>query len=334
MKLRFTEKILMLLSFFLILIQLILMGTFGAFYKFPILSLLIPVIVLINFIIFIFWVLKFKWPLILFIFSFFISYDKWGKIYKFPNNAISVSKGLKVMSFNVRLFNSFNWIKDSNVPKLILKFVEEEKPDIICFQEFSNEFSPRFKNYPYRYIKSFTKHGQNGLCILSKSRLFNNGYIKFDNSINGFIYSSTIYKKDTIQVYNLHLESLRINTKDTLFRKQNSKKFFDRINNLIKKQEDQAEIFKDTDKENIHPVIICTDLNNNAFSKAYQGIKNKRIDSFKEIGDGFGTTYNFVYLPLRIDFIFVDPQMRIIKFKTHDINLSDHNPISAVIDWK
>jgi endonuclease/exonuclease/phosphatase family metal-dependent hydrolase len=270
----------------------------------------------------------------MFIFSFLIGYSDWERLYKLPNNAIPVAKGLKLMSFNVRLFNSYNWIDEKNIPQSVLSFVNLESPDILCLQEFSKEFSPPFKNYPYNYIRSSTKHGQNGLSIMSKYPLFNKGFIPFENSNNSAVYAEIYYKSDTLRIYNLHLESLRINLKDTLFTKKNSQKFINRLTDVIKKQEVQMDEFQKIDQNNLHPSIICTDLNNNAFSKIYKGIKNNRIDAFSHAGDGLGGTYNFAYFPFRIDFIFVDPKMEIIDFNTHSVNLSDHKPVSAVLRWR
>ena len=268
------------------------------------------------------------------VFSVLISYTEWQRFYKLPNNGIPVSKGLKLMSFNVRLFNSYNWIDQENIPESILSFVNEESPDILCLQEFSKEFSPSFKSYPYSYIQSISKNGQNGLCILSKYPLYNRGFIPFENSNNGAVFAEIFYKRDTLRIYNLHLESLRINFKDTLLTRVNSKKFINRITDVIKKQEVQMAEFEKIDKNNLNPSIICTDLNNNAFSKIYKGIKNKRIDAFSIAGNGLGGTYNLANFPFRIDFIFFDPRMEIIEFNTHSINLSDHNPVSAVLRWK
>ena len=58
----------------------------------------------------------------MFIFSILIGYTEWERLYKLPNNGIPVSKGLKLMSFNVRLFNSYNWIDNENIPRIHLIF--------------------------------------------------------------------------------------------------------------------------------------------------------------------------------------------------------------------
>jgi endonuclease/exonuclease/phosphatase family metal-dependent hydrolase len=293
-----------------------------------------PVIAFVNMVFFVFWVIKFKWPFILFIFSVLIGFKEWGKLYKFPNNAIPVSNGIKVMSFNVRLFNSYQWIDAKEVPKSIENFIQKESPDLVCLQEYSKEFSPKFKNYPYRYVKSSKKNGQNGLCILSKYKLFKPSYIDFEKSNNSAIYADFFYKMDTVRVYNVHLESLSINLKDTLFTQKHSQKFAERIQSVIQKQQLQIEQFEEIDQKNKYPTIICTDLNNNAFSQPYNRLKNNRQDAFTLSGDGLGATYKLAYFPFRIDFIFTDSKFNVINFTTHDLKLSDHKPISALMEWK
>ena len=177
----------MFINLILLILQLILMGTFGGFYYYPFLNLMVPFIVLINCLFFIFWIIKLKWPFVIFIFSILIGYTEWERLYKLPNNGIPVSKGLKLMSFNVRLFNSYNWIDQKNIPQSILSFVKQESPDILCLQEFSKEFSPSFDSYPYSYIQSSIKNGHNGLSILSKYPLYNKGFIPFENSNNSAV---------------------------------------------------------------------------------------------------------------------------------------------------
>ena len=162
----------------------------------------------------------------------------------------------------------------------------------------------------------------------------NRSRLDFEDSNNSAIYADLYYKKDTIRIYNVHLESLRINLKDTLFTQQHSQKFIDRIQTVVQKQELQIDRFEEVDKRNDHPTIICTDLNNNAFSRVYDRLKNDRFDAFVLSGDGLGATYKLAYFPFRIDFIFTDQKFKVLNFNTYDLKLSDHKPISALLEWK
>ena len=334
MKFNFVSKILLLINLFLIVFQLFLMNTFWDFHQYPFLNLMVPIISVINVVFFIYWIIKLKWPFLLFIFSLLIGFKEWGKLYKLPNNAIPISNGIKVMSFNVRLFNSFKWIDSKSVPQSIETFINKENPDLVCLQEHSKEFNPKFKNYPYQHIVSSKYNGQNGLCILSKYPLKNRGRLDFEDSNNSALYADFYYKKDSIRIYNVHLESLSINSKDTLLTQEHFRKFVGRIQSVIQKQELQIDQFVKVDQKNKHPTIICTDLNNNAFSRVYKRLKADRLDAFDLSGDGLGATYKLAYFPFRIDFIFTDQKFKVINFKTHDLKLSDHKPISALLQWK
>ena len=98
--------------------------------------------------------------------------------------------------------------------------------------------------------------------------------------------AATFYKKDSIRIYNVHLESLRINLKDTLFTQKHSQKFIERIQSVVQKQELQIDRFDKVDQKNNYPTIICTDLNNNAFSRGivFHGTNGKERDDLTSKG--------------------------------------------------
>ena len=237
------------------------------------------------------------------------------------------------MSYNVRSFNRFMWLGTPNVPKKIAAFIASESPDIVSFQEYAKDIAPTFKDYPYLFFTPYTKNGRVGSCIISKFPLYNPQHISFNGSTNGGMYVDFLYKKDTLRLYNVHFESLGINSKDTLLSSEYSKKIRSKIKKVFDIQQQQLEKFNKIVNLNAYPEIICTDLNNNAFSASYRTLSNGRKDTFIEKGTGFGATYQFPYFPLRIDYILTDPKMKTISFKTHSVNLSDHKPISVGIEW-
>ncbi|MEL0263452.1 MAG: endonuclease/exonuclease/phosphatase family protein, partial [Flavobacteriaceae bacterium] len=104
--------------------------------------------------------------------------------YKFPNNTIEVAKGLKVMSFNVRLFNLYQWKKEADIPQKIEAFIRQEAPDILCIQEYALQEAPAFSTYKYRYIKTSNARGNHGMALFSKFPLINTGQISFASSSN------------------------------------------------------------------------------------------------------------------------------------------------------
>ena len=200
-------------------------------------------------------------------------------------------------------------------------------------QEYSRKEAPEFSSYLYRYIQPIQSNGKSGVAILSKFPIVNSGYINFDNSTNSGIFSDIEHRGKKARVYNLHLESLRIDFQDTLITRVNSEELQVKFNQVFKKQLKQIKQFQEIDIENNHPTIICTDLNNSQFSKIYRTLKENHLDTFVEAGTGLGTTFNFYFFPLRIDFIFTDPSFKVNTFNSYDIELSDHLPIITTLAW-
>ena len=317
----------------LLVLQLIAMGSISGIISIPIFSLVVPLLCFVNILFFIFWLIRFQWPFLLFVFAFAIGFEEWRLLYQFKDNGIKTSKGLSVMSYNVRSFNRFKWLDISNTPKEIAAFITNESPDIISFQEYAIDLAPTFKDYPYLFFTPYTKNGKVGSCIISKLPLYNPQPVLFTGSENGGMHVDFLYKKDTLRLYNIHFESLGFNLKDTLLDSHYSKKIRSKINEVFTIQELQISKVKKIMNRSVFPKIICTDLNNNAFSLSYRALSKGMKDSFLANGVGFGATYQFSYFPLRIDYILTDPKMKTISFKTHSIKLSDHKPISVSIEW-
>jgi len=261
-----------------------------------------------------------------------ISLQEWQLLYQFENRGIPTSKGLNVMSYNVRSFNRFKWLEDDNVSSSIESFVNETNADVICFQEFSRDQAPSFKDYPYQVFKPYVKDGKIGSSIISKYPLVNSKVISFEGSQNGGIQSDLIWKKDTLRFYNLHFESFQLNRGDSLISSNYSEKIRRKLEAVFKIQKEQVSQFNTLSQSSPYPEVICTDLNNNAFSVPYKLLSKSRVDSFTEAGTGLGATYYFSSLPLRIDFIFTSKALTVIDYETHEVKLSDHRPISAKLN--
>ena len=318
---------------FLLVLQLIAMGSISGIISIPIFSLVVPLLCFANIFFFIFWLIRFQWPFLLFVLTFVIGFKEWRLLYQFKDKGIITSDGLSVMSYNVRSFNRFKWLDTSNIPKEINTFITNESPDIISFQEYAIDLAPIFKDYPYLFFTPYTRNGKVGSCIISKLPLYNPQPVLFTGSENGGMYVDFLYKKDTLRLYNIHFESLGFNLKDTLVDSHYSKEIRSKINKVFAIQQLQVLQVKKIMNGSVFPEIICTDLNNNAFSASYRALSKGMKDSFLAKGAGFGSTYQFPYFPLRIDYILTDPKMKTISFKTHSIKLSDHKPISVSLEW-
>lgn len=251
-----------------------------------------------------------------------------------PQDHVWPEEDLKVMSFNTRAFNKYDWIDNKSTSENILDFISEEDPDIACFQEFGYAESKNLNQYPYKFIDyPIGEAPRVVLAIFSKYPIVSKGTLIFENSVNNAIYADVIYKKDTVRVYSFHLESLRLNPSAEGILQEASNNKFQRIGRSFMKQEEQVKKIRAHAAQVDYPLIFCGDLNNSPFSNIYNQLKGDMEDSFRKAGSGFGSTYNLLFLPLRIDYILADEVFTFTAHRTYKVQLSDHKPIMATLKY-
>ena len=298
---------------------------------FAILSLLVPILLFINLAFVIYWLIKFKKQCILSGFILLIGWFFTNPLYKLTESKSSLNDDVKVMSYNVRMFNHWKWIDDENIAKKINNFISDKSPDILLFQEHytSEKIS---LDYPYKYIKTKNEKAHFGLAIYSKFPIINQGSLDLKDTSNNIIFVDFIRKKDTIRVYNLHLQSLQLNTNKENFGQENSEKLIAKLKERFKKQAEQTKVFLVHEKTWKGKKIVAGDFNNTSYSWVYSQISKDKKDTFIEAGKGFGKTFNY-WFPMRIDFILTDKNAIVNKFSSYSEKNSDHFPILSKINW-
>lgn len=299
-----------------------------------VLSLTVPLLILINILFVIYWLFKVKKQLLLSLVVLLIGYSYLSSLYKFTSSKhIDDAQNISVMNYNVRLFNVFKWIPNDDVDKEILKFINENQPDILSIQEYRRDDKINFSGY-HKFEEISGDKVKNGQAILSKFPIVNAGSIEFPDTYNNAIFIDIVKGKDTIRVYNVHLQSMKIDANGDALTKESSESLFKSVSNTFSMQQIQSELFLIHKKECHYRMIICGDFNNTAYSYVYKEIKGDMKDAFVEAGNGFGKTFNFKFFPIRIDFILVDDAFEINSFKTFDVLLSDHYPIMSRVKIK
>ena len=275
-----------------------------------------------------FWIAKLKKQFMLSLIVLLIGNDSLKSFVNFSNNSKFIADNeFSIISYNVRLFNIYNWIKKDNVTTKIKDFLKNKNADIICLQEYQNaEF--KLNNYFYRYEKLRGDNLKYGQAIFSQYPIVNRGSIDFNSPSNNAIFCDIKISNDTVRIYNIHLESFSFEKELELSElNKNNEKIMNGVSKTFIIQQKQVELIKKSIKKSPYRVIISGDFNNTAFSYMYKELSSNLNDSFKEKGNGFGFTFNYNFIPLRIDFILYDKAFKINYFKTHNINLSDHEPI-------
>ena len=253
-----------------------------------------------------------------------------SKLYRFNETVLEVEPDdFTLMSYNVRLFNKYEWLPNKKVPNDISDVIQDYNPDILCLQEYTPDEEVRLRNYPYKNIELEGHKNKYGQAIFSKFEIINTGKITFPNSSNNIIFADVLKKNDTIRVYSMHLQSVKISADiHEKLDESKSKFIFKRISEAFKQQQQQSELIKTHYESCSYPKIICGDMNNSAFSYVYRNIKGNMKDAFQEAGSGFGKSYNFKYYPARIDYVFVEDSFLVKEFVTNNqVKLSDHFPV-------
>ncbi|HBI39628.1 MAG TPA: endonuclease [Tenacibaculum sp.] len=316
----------LLLSFFLPYISPIKLASLTIF------SLFVPFLVLTNLCFLLYWTLKLHKNVLLPILVLLLGWFLAPPLVKFTNKEVVLTNDLKVMSYNVRMFNYYKWNNDVTTESKIYEFINNESPDLIAFQEFYQSNTIDIK-LPYKFIKTKSIKDKFGLAIYSKFPIINSGSLNFENSANNTIFVDIVRKNDTIRIYNVHLESLKINPNKENFGEKDSERLLKRLASGFEKQAIQTEYIIKHEYNWKGKKIICGDFNNSAYSWVYKELVKNKKDSFIESGIGLGKTFRYAY-PMRIDFILSDKKATINQFKTYnDIKLSDHFPIMSRLNW-
>ena len=144
-----------------------------------------------------------------------------------PFNKVKTGNVLRVMTWNVAQFNVLDNKKHPEVKKQMLELIKEYQPDIACFQEMVaedstvkehghiDEFKARlnFPDYLYSYNvkEDFWGYAHFGIIIFSKYPIIKKQTIsQYPNNYNSiFQYVDIVKGRDTIRVFNIHLQTLR-----------------------------------------------------------------------------------------------------------------------------
>lgn len=318
-----------------------------------------PVLWVLTLLTFFVWLIRKRWMALFLFVVLAITYNHWGNVFQWKGREVNpseLSKSVSVMSFNVRMFDYYDWMKQPGTRQEIFDFVNQESPDILCIQEFfSDERNAQFTinsivkklgNYPYRHIE-FSKIWRNGcsfgLATLSKYPITGREVIRFENTTNFSSRTDIHVKGTTIRVFNNHLESIRLQAKNFNFidsinykadkeRLAGIRSIVRKVNNAFHIRSTQADVVAAKIQESPHPVVVCGDFNDTPVSYVYHTIRGDLADAFVESGKGFGGTYNGKLPSYRIDYVFHSRVFKSYNFKRHPESLSDHFPISCLLE--
>ena len=333
---------------------------------FSYLGLFFPFILAINIAYLVFWLISFRWKLLLV--SVAVLIFCWKPIvtyFPFHLQDKKVPEGsIKLLTYNVRAFNGYMTGKNGEINP-IFKYIRDSKADIVCIQEFiamrnmdgnvatKAEIKKILQHYPYQSVVGLAasnKFSLYGLACYSKYPIVKTIQIPF----SGYYYNgSAIFRikinDKIISVVNNHLESNKITSEDKeLYQRFYATKSSDMIESIahnIKSrmgvayrlrasQVDTIAMYLDQEKEQTDAMIVCGDFNDTPISYAYHTVKGNLLDSYAETGRGVGITYHENHFLFRIDYIFHDDNFEAFNTKVGKIASSDHYPVMTYLKLK
>lgn len=310
-------------------------------------GLFMPIILIVNFFLLVFWAFHKKIWAVLPLVTILANYYFFSSMYQWPWKKLpscSPGKELIVGSYNVE---GFYWIAKDPVKNNIKKFVEENHIDILCVQEHCEESHLdsatiiKRMGFPYRstFFNRQTEWANFGISIYSRYPILRQGNINFNSEQNSSMWVDILIDKDTIRIFNNHLQKTDINPNRKQYDQYKSVKnwhgqarilvnILEQLKHNFQIRAQQAKVVRHLIDTTHYPTIICGDFNDTPISYTYNRIiKNDFTDSFQCCGKGYGHSFNGLKGLLRIDFIAFSSNFCGYSYDSPRLPWSDHNPV-------
>jgi len=358
---RFLHKILVIIFFTIILFQVLsYLSVYvnpSKFYLLAFFGLAYPFILTTGIVFAIYWLIRKRYKLLyLWLFIFLIGFSFFTDFIQFDNflkSSPDNKNSFKLLSYNVKQFDLYNWKNNKKTRNKMFKLIENEDADIICLQEFYYDITQNFrtldtivkfqkaKNYYVSdaVVKRNAFHF--GLITFSKYPIIKSGEIKYKNTHNFTIFTDIVINNDTIRIFNNHLQSIKFGHQDYTFidslnlsinknEISGAKNIFRLLKTAFQKRAHQANKLSKKIKKSPYKTIVCGDFNDTPVSYTYHKIMScGLIDAFCESGFGISSTYVGKFPSFRIDYILHSKDIQSFDYKKINKKYSDHNPISC-----
>lgn len=253
------------------------------------------------------------------------------------------SAAFSVMSFNAKLFRKkFDYSKFSEPT---IKWVVSDSSDIKCIQEYSTNPGwevldvtgqlTRAGYYSFCFKSKLKENPQsNGMAIFSKFPILESGVVwENPKSTNAIIFADIAKGKDTLRIYNVHIQSMSLVPHQLRNLDNYGTKLLELISRLRNgsiSRVDQQKRLLDHCRQSPYRILICGDFNETPYGYNYHVMESNFRNAFEEAGRGFGFTLNGGLFFLRIDHQFFSEGIDVVDYTIdRSVDTSDHFPTFA-----
>jgi endonuclease/exonuclease/phosphatase family metal-dependent hydrolase len=334
---------------------------------FALLGLVVPAVYLAGIILFLFWVIRWRWgyvvatllllmvglPRVSLYYKIEILRNKADVVRNMPElQELAVQSydrnSLKVMTYNIRLFYGDDG--QSTIDSLAA-FVNTYDPDILCLQEYREHahdtLSVQFDSLisgDYRSVRYMRSYEGQTLAIYAKSkyRIVNQEKVDCADPVDtnrvSSVWADVCIDQDTVRIFNNHLRSTHIKsadgdyfmTGDFLVDTARNTKFRDMVKRFRENsisRSYQVDTLSKLFKASPYPVLVCGDFNDTPLSYAYERMSRGLNDAFRVCGRGFSYTYRGFYNTFRIDYVLASDEFELQTYEVPHVPYSDHYPV-------
>jgi endonuclease/exonuclease/phosphatase family metal-dependent hydrolase len=351
---RFSRNILLAINIFLILLlALAYLSIYinPATTAFPALfGLAYPYIAAANVAMVIVWILFRRWYALLSALALAAGFGYIHNFIRFTNQGTEEHHELKLMSYNIRLFNFYEETEKNTHSKMI-QLLRKEDPGILCLQEYFVKGDPAAgerklmeglggrRHTHFKLVKSGGA-SRYGIATVSRYPIIYRGDVIHPGSSSLTIFSDIVVDTDTFRVYNNHLQSFRLRrVEGTLLSEIAGEQKGESVNKITGIYKSLMQGFASralqVDRVRRHmesspyPVIVAGDFNDTPVSYTYRVMRRGLKDAFVEAGYGAGFTYRGKYPPNRIDYVLYSEEIECTDFDIVKVRYSDHYPVIA-----
>lgn len=320
----------------------------------PFIGLGLPVLLLANLAIAIYWTARWRCWVFIPLIAIFGNWGYISSVLQFPLFSPASKPMMKMGTYTpgvltVATYNvdAFNHEHTGYSCKEIATYMKSRQVDILCFQEFgiNSEFGidslcVAFSEWAYQSIPSSPEGEQLlQLAVFSRYPIKEEHLILYPDSKNCSLWCDIEVNGRMIRLFNNHLQTTEVSrnkrklekelrTDDARRAERAALTLMDGLHENFEKRAVQANILNLLISESPYPTLVCGDFNSLPSSYVYHTVKGDKLqDGFKTSGHGYMYTFKYFKHLLRIDYILHSPELKGMDYFSPDLSYSDHNPV-------